>query len=601
MSRLYFPLSLLTILTFLANETPATAQSRTPSLRLPPVAPPPLLYPTLPSVSPSLRVAPTAPRQRVPAKPIVVAELVEQLRTANVGERQKIIRQLSDTQQNIVPELVKALEDPDPLVKSGVAEVLGNLTDDAVPAIGGLIEMLNDTRRAIAPGSSSFGLYPSLPIPPAPVAVLYPSLPDTKQRRYPPTSPENPENLLRITAIAALGKIGLPARSAATPPLTQALQDPDPWVKLNATWALSEIGASVPILSYWLEALQHPDPNLRRSAAAIFQDSRSLLRKAFGAEANASTTAPLLTALKDENFTVRNAAKQGLGLLGTKALPGLVQALTAPEPIVRLEAAQLVGNLEGAALPAVPNLLPLLADTGRYVPPTTNRFNFESLPILNLYTGTNQYPPAPGNPEQLVRVNAAIALGKLGSSTAIPALTNALKDDNPWMQLASGWALLRLGQNQGLPVVGRLVQYPNESIQRAAVSQLKGYGSQSTRYILPYYSAQLDSADDNERNGAMYGINTLGPAALDLVPKLRALLVSNLKNSPGYAATTLGMIARDTAAAWQNGRLSANQRQQAIAEFTKVLNIMQAPNARFNREPVERVRNALTTLRGVAP
>jgi hypothetical protein len=27
-----------------------------------------------------------------------------------------------------------------------------------------------------------------------------------------------------------------------------------------------------------------------------------------------------------------------------------------------------------------------------------------------------------------------------------------------------------------------------------------------------------------------------------------------------------------------------------------VLNIMQAPNARFNREPVERVRNALATL-----
>jgi hypothetical protein len=58
------------------------------------------------------------------------------------------------------------------------------------------------------------------------------------------------------------------------------------------------------------------------------------------------------------------------------------------------------------------------------------------------------------------------------------------------------------------------------------------------------------------------------------------------------------MIARDTAAAWQNGSISANQRQQAIAEFTKVLNIMQAPNARFNREPVERVRNGLATLRG---
>lgn len=583
-----FAISTLTILS-LANATPATAQRGTinlpPSLPAIPPPPPSRLPPSLPTLSP-LRLSPTPPRQRVPDKPIVVAELVEQLRTADVTERQKIIRQLSDTQQNIVPELVKALEDADPLVKSGVAEVLGNLTDDAVPAIPGLIRMINDGRRAIAPASQFT------------TTNRFPGEYIFTEKRRPPTSPQNPENLLKITAIAALGKIGLPARIAATPPLTQALQDPDPWVKLNATWALSEIGASVPILPYWLEALQHPDPNLRRSAAVVFQDSSSLLRKAFGAEANASTTAPLLTALKDENFTVRNAARQGLGLLGTRALPGLIPALKAPEPIVRLEAAQLVGNLEQSAQSAVPNLLPLLADTGLYVPPNTNQYGLFATRLPALPSpNTSQYPPPPNNPEQLVRVNAAIALGKLGSSNAIPALTNALKDDNPWMQLATGWALLRLGQNQGLPVVGRLVQHPNKSIQRAALSQLRGYGAQSTPYILTYYSARLDSANDNERNGAMYGINRLGPAVLDLVPKLRALLVSNLKNSPGYAATTLGMIARDTATAWQNGRLSANQRQQAIAEFTKVLNIMQAPNARFNREPVERVRNALANLR----
>jgi len=582
MSRLCFTVSLLTIMTFLANEQPATAQRGT---SLPPAVP--------------LRPSPTNSRQPVPAKPIVVAELVEQLRTANVDERREIIRQLSDTQQNIIPELVRAMEEPDPLVKSGVAEALGNLTDAAAPAIPGLIGMMNDGRRALVPGSSSSGGYLSY-IRPVALPPLYPTT-NVKQRRFPPTAPQNPENLLRITAIAALGKIGLPARTLATPPLTQALQDPDPWVKLNATWTLAEIGASVPLLPHWLEALQHPDPNLRRSAAAVFQDSRSLLRKVFGAEADNSTTAPLLTALKDDDFTVRNAASQALGLLGTGALPGLVQALKAPEPIVRLEAARLVGNLGGAAQSAVPNLLALLTDAGRYVPPSSNRFNFANLPPLNLYSGTDQYPPAPNNPEQLVRVNAAIALGKLGNRNAIPALTTALKDNNPWMQLATGWALLNLGQTQGLPVVGRLVQHPDASIQQEELSQLQRYGSQSAPYVLPYYSARLESADDNDRNYAIIGIGSFGAAALDLVPKLRALLVGNQKNSPGYAATILGMIARDTAAAWQNGSISANQRQQAIAEFTKVLNIMQAPNAGFNREPVDRVRNGLTILKGVAP
>ena len=573
-SRICFALSLLTILTFLADQTPVAAQKETFSL-------------------------PQAVRNQEIAKLIVVAELVEQLRTADVEERREIIQQLSDTQQNIVPALVKAMDDPDPLVKSGVAEVLGNLTDDAVPAIPELIAMINDGRKAIVPGSSNFGLY--LPYIRPVVVPSFPTSATVKERRLPPTPPKNPENLLRITAIAALGNIGLPARTLATPPLTQALQDPDPWVKLNATWALSEIGASVPLLPHWLEALQHPDPNLRLSAAEVFQDSRSLLRKVLGAEADNSTAASLVIALKDDDFTVRNAASVALELLGTGALPGLVQALKAPEPIVRLKAAELVGNLGGAAQSAVPDLLALLGDTGRYVPPTSNLYGLFLPPLAPVFPGSRQYPPAPNNPDQLVRVNAAIALGKLSDRSAIPALTTALKDNNPWMQLATGWALLRLGQTEGLPVVGRLVQYPDSSIQRAALSQLQGYGSQSVSYILPYYAARLESADDNERNGAIIEIGRFGPAALDLVPKLRAMLVGNQKNSPGYAATILGQIARDTAIAWQNGSLSANQRQQAIAELTKVLNIIQPPKARFNREPIERVRNALTTLRGVTP
>ncbi|MEW5857125.1 MAG: HEAT repeat domain-containing protein, partial [Cyanobacteriota bacterium] len=138
-SRICLALSLLTILTFLADETPAAAQRETFSL-------PPAL--------------PARPGDRETAKPIVVAELVEQLRTADVEERRKIIRQLSDTEQNIVPALVRAMDDPDPLVKSGVAEVLGNLTDAAVPAIPELIEMMNDERRAIVPQSRFVAPYP---------------------------------------------------------------------------------------------------------------------------------------------------------------------------------------------------------------------------------------------------------------------------------------------------------------------------------------------------------------------------------------------------------------------------------------------------------
>ncbi len=573
--RIYFTVSLLTVLTFLSDK-PSVAVERIVSQTLPKSA---------------------LSQNRENAKPIVVSELVEQLRTADVRKRRKIIRELSDSKQNIVPELVQAMSDTDPLVKSAVAEVLGNLTDAAAPAIPALIEMMSNTQRAIVP--SPYLNSPNLiRLPRFSSVPLVSRSSNTREPRIPPEPPENPENLLRITAITALGKIGLPARKAATPALIEALEDTNPWVKLNATWALAEIGASTPLLAYWLEAIQHPDPSLRRSAAEIFRDSRSLLRKVFGSEADASTTAPLLAALKDEDSRVRGAASQGLELLGTRALPGLIQGLKSPEPIVRLETAKLLGNMGGAAQSAVPTLVELLRDTGRYVPPTRNQ-GYLILPPLPRFSASGKYPPAPNNPDKLVRVNAAIALGKLGDRKAIRALTNALKDNEPWMQLATNWALLRFEQNQGLPVVGKLLQYPKSSVQSEALFQLKYYGSQSAPYLLPYYKVRLNSADNNERNQAIIGVGNMGVAALNLVPKLRTILSSNLKDSPGYAATILGQIARDTAAAWQNENLSPQQRQKAVTEFTKVLRIMEAPNARFNREPRDRVRNALTRLNSI--
>ncbi|KST66271.1 HEAT repeat domain-containing protein [Mastigocoleus testarum] len=595
-SQIYFAVSLFAVLTFLTEKKSVAVPSKKLNF--------------LPLVVSQTSPTSGSPQNRVSTKSIIVTELVEQLRTADVEKRRKIIRQLSESKQNIVPELVKAISDPDPLVKSGVAEVLGNLTDAAVPAIPTLVEMVGNTQRAIVPSpprTSSNWYGSNLPVLPA-LPPLSPSprpisrinsrvLPGTQiQRRVPPVPPQNPENLLRITAIAALGKIGLPTRAAATPVLTEALQDPDPWVKLNATWALAEIGASTPLLSHWLEAIQNPDPKLRRSAARVFQDSRSLLRKVFGSEADSSTAAPLLKALKDEDSVVRNAASDGLKLLGRRALPELVRGLKAPQPIIRLETAKLLGNMGENARSAVPTLVELLKDRGRYILRRTKENYFSSLPILPPFLIPSRYPNPPHNSENLVRVNAAIALGKLDDRRAIRALIRALKDNNPQMQLASNWALLQFGQNQGLPVIGRLLQYPKTSVQRQALSQLKYYGTQSAPYLLPYYKVRLDSVDDNKRNQAILGIGNMGANALSLVPKLRTILTGNQKHSPGYAATILGQIARDTATAWQNSNLPTQQRQQAIAEFTKVLRIMEAPNARFNKEPRARVRNALSRL-----
>ena len=82
---------------------------------------------------------------RVPTKPIATATLIERLRTADTNDRLDIIRQLSDDQLKNVSALVKALDDPDPLVKSGVAEALGNHPEEAILAIPAFVAMVKDT------------------------------------------------------------------------------------------------------------------------------------------------------------------------------------------------------------------------------------------------------------------------------------------------------------------------------------------------------------------------------------------------------------------------------------------------------------------------
>src|SRR5579883_3341433 len=121
-SRLCFAASLLAGLALTAG-LPATAQNGTSNV--PPAASPsPTLFPALPPLPSTPLVSPSTPvllpKARRPAKPIVPAELIERLRTANFSERLEIIQQLSDPQQRIIPMLIKALSDPDPLVKSGV-------------------------------------------------------------------------------------------------------------------------------------------------------------------------------------------------------------------------------------------------------------------------------------------------------------------------------------------------------------------------------------------------------------------------------------------------------------------------------------------------
>lgn len=163
-----------------------------------------------------------------------------------------------------VAPLRAALQDREPFVRLRAAEALGALGPRAAQAAPALVVLLKD--------------------PQAPVWV-------------------------RHAVVEALGRIGPTVREAADAQsaLAAALDDPDPWLRVHAVWALGECGP--------------PDEVI------------GLIRSKLG----------------DEDFEVRAAAAEALGLLGPDALPALRVVLRDPAADVRPMAVCALGRIGTAA------------------------------------------------------------------------------------------------------------------------------------------------------------------------------------------------------------------------------------------------------------
>jgi HEAT repeat protein len=547
-------IALLTFAALLTQGLPAFAQFATPA---------PLPTP-IPSSTPSLKlpdVVPFPPGRRLPLeqpfpsppKPqatFSLSDRLNELRTANTELRRVILKDLSDPKRKIIPDLIIALKtESDPLVKSALAEVLAKRWEEATPAIDDLVVMLADKRRALVSRSEYIS---------PPDTFLYPESYDRPIRRTPSLSPGNPTQFLRVSAIEALGNIGLPAREKATRSLTALLQDENPLVRVNAVWALLEIGADVPVLETWLSVLQSSDSEARQAAARLVQWDDSLLRKAFGSEATPKTITQLVALLDASEQEVRTASRSSLKLLGKEVMPDLISALESSSPLIRLNATQLLGNFGNNASEATSSLIKRLRDPGEYIPPPKP---FDHLPLLRpIEFGSTK----PTTDDRSVRTNAAIALGSIGSAEAIPALKIGLKDPYPKMRLACAWALTQLNQTESvIPVLAELLNDP------------KVDGDLQYDIIL-----NLD----------------LGAMALPGVSRLREALEKPDITARGYAVTVLASIYEDLARQNTRGETSKADRHLATQELTKILAIVTKPGAKFNKPPVDRLRLVQTKL-----
>ncbi len=568
---------------------------------------PPVLLPPVKMPSPS-QIAPPLPRSQPlsgpklpypsPSQPptgfqsLSIDALIEKLRTADVEERSQIIRVLKDRGPAAVPRLTAALDIPDPLVCSAAAEALGQLGEAAYPALPALIRRLDDSRRALPP--QSYTLYPlPLSLPPQPYS-----------QRPIPTPPDNPRNLIKLYALGAIGQIGSSARATATPPIQTLLQDPDPWVRLHAAWALTQLGAEVPVLPVYIAALQDPDLEVREAAAKVLGRENALSQKLLGAEATPATAVELVKVLSDRSDRVRFSAIDALLVLGPDAVPALSVALQHPEPLARLSAAETLGRIGKPAVPAIPALVALLADRERDIPPppTPNAWNL-SLPIAPSFrfSGGFGQPWPPSNPDRLVRAEAAVAIARIGriDTPGKQALRSAaLQDENPWMRLRSTWALFVLGDDVAplVPSLGKNLSSPNSMIRAESFDLLQQIGRPAAPILVNHYLGWLDRPETRTNGVLRLGDRRLGSVALVAVPRLRPYLESDDKVLRGYTVTMLANIADEVLTDAAYDRLTPAQRQQAIAEFSKALTVVRKSGAGFNQTPVQRIQTVVDRL-----
>ncbi|NCO50895.1 MAG: HEAT repeat domain-containing protein [Deltaproteobacteria bacterium] len=209
------------------------------------------------------------------------------------------------------------------------------------------------------------------------------------------------DRIQREFAIAALGNF---KAKTAVAPIGVVLENPQLGRRYVAAWALGEIGGS----------------------AAV---------------------PPLVRALADSDEEVRKFATRSLIRLNRQALPPLLEFLRQPQsPVATTAAVRALGDIADPA--ALEVLLPLLKSPARAEVVT-------ALGKLKDPRSVEALVAVLRDPDWQVRMNAATALGPIGTEQQAPALEKLLEDD---VNVVREWAARSLEM-----MTGRRYTYRNEA------------------------------------------------------------------------------------------------------------------------------------------
>jgi HEAT repeat protein len=98
-----------------------------------------------------------------------------------------------------------------------------------------------------------------------------------------------------------------------------------------------------------------------------------------------------------------------------------------------------------------------------------------------------------GDPDNLVRAQAAVALGKIKNPLSIPSLIKALKDPNPWVRSDAAKSLGELGAAQAIPDLANVLDRDTlAGVRRVVVNALHKINQLD---VIPHLIQALDDSD----------------------------------------------------------------------------------------------------------
>jgi HEAT repeat protein len=375
--------------------------------------------------------------------PASIRPLLRALDDPNFVVRQRsaeIIGGFGAEAKKAAPQLAELLVDPQSGVQTAAANTLIKIGEPAIPAVAGALK-----RRDPAERTTLISFLTRFGAPAAP--VLLQSL----------RKDENPS--VRVNAANGLGAIQ-PAHPATIAALIEAMKDPNEYVRTAAINALNQSGAQA-------KAAIGPLIQLSRLDSEALPRQRSLQALESIGRANKDSLPGLSDNFKVKDGDVRRLSIIALGegeLTPEEPLPLLALAMKDSDGNVRLQAVQVVSALVGKTASAVTVLRPALADPQKNV----------RAAAIEAMGGASASPEAAAitlegplkDPDPGVRNATIDSLGRLGPP-AIPILIYGLLDAYSVVAARAEMTIIQMGP-AAIPELEKVKTRPDPFLQKKA-------------------------------------------------------------------------------------------------------------------------------------